>query len=486
MDTDVLVVGAGPTGLTAANELLLAGASPVLADRLPQRSALSRAGGMQSRTVEALDQRGLLEPLLATGDHPVGTSHFAGIPLPTDSAVRPRLPWRSVPQVDLEGFLHDHLAEQGLRVRRDHELVHLAQDEEGVTASFSNGRTVRSRYLIAADGGHSTVRSLLKAEFPGRAGTATTIAADVRLSGTEELGTHHRAEDGTWAAVFPLGTDDRGRPLRRLALGGPGRSVPRDVPITEEEIRTGLRAVFGERVRLLELRHARRITNAARQVAQYRHGRVFLAGDAAHVHLPLGAQGMNTGMQDAFNLGWKLGAAVRGWAPEGLLDSYHTERHLAGALVLRNVQAQSLLMDWEGTGDPEVTAARELFTELAQLPEVRRRLGDMMAGTATSYPMPDAAPHPLLGGPAPDADLGPARLHELLRSGRGLLVDPLNTLAGTLAPWSDRVDRVGRAGRGAAAVEPMLVRPDGYVCWVGTPETLRPSLIRWFGAPASS
>ncbi|MFJ9770768.1 FAD-dependent monooxygenase [Kitasatospora sp. NPDC101157] len=486
MDTDVLVVGAGPTGLTAANELLLAGASTVLADRLPQRSALSRAGGMQSRTVEALDQRGLLEPLLATGDHPVGTSHFAGIPLPADSTARPRLPWRSVPQVDLEGFFEEHLAAQGLRVRRDHELVQLAQDEEGVTASFANGRTVRARYLIAADGGHSTARSLLKAEFPGRAGTATTIAADVRLSGTEELGTHHRAEDGTWAAVFPLGTDDRGRPLRRLALGGPGRSVPRDVPITEEEIRTGLLAVFGERVRLLELRHARRITNAARQVARYRHGRIFLAGDAAHVHLPLGAQGMNTGMQDAFNLGWKLGAAVRGWAPEGLLDSYHTERHLAGALVLRNVQAQSLLMDWEGTGDPEVTATRELFTELAELPEVRRRLGDVMAGMATRYPMPDAAPHPLLGGPAPDVDLGPARLHELLRSGRGVLVDPLGTLAGTLAPWTDRVDRVGCVGRGAAAVEPMLVRPDGYVCWTGTPEALRPSLTRWFGAPASS
>ncbi|MFF9645031.1 FAD-dependent monooxygenase [Kitasatospora aureofaciens] len=491
MDTDVLVVGAGPTGLTAANELLLAGASTVLADRLPQPSALSRAGGMQSRTAEALDQRGLLEPLLTTGHHPVGTSHFAGIPLPADDDSRPRLPWRSVPQVELEGFFEKHLAAQGLHVRRDHELVGLAQDEEGVTASFANGLTVRARYLIAADGGHSTVRSLLKAEFPGRAGTATTIAADVRLSGTEQLGTHHRAEDGTWAAVFPLGTDGRGRPLRRLALGGPGRSVPRDVPITEEEIRTGLRAVFGERVQLLELRHARRITNAARQAAQYRHGRVFLAGDAAHVHLPLGAQGMNSGMQDAFNLGWKLGAAVRGWAPEGLLDSYHTERHLAGALVLRNVQAQSLLMDWTGSGDPEVTAARELFTELAELPEVRRRLGDLMAGTAIRYPMPDAAPHPLLGGPAPDVDLGPTRLHELLRSGRGVLLDPRGDLAGTAAPWSDRVDRfghtghTGRADRGAVAAEPMLVRPDGHVCWVGVSESLRPSLARWFGAPVS-
>ncbi|MFF2082090.1 FAD-dependent monooxygenase [Kitasatospora sp. NPDC058162] len=486
MDTDVLVVGAGPTGLTAANELLLAGASTVLADRLPGRSILSRAGGVQTRTLEALDQRGLLEPLLASGDHPIGGSHFAGIPLPGapdpdpgSAAFRPRQPWRSVPQVVLEAFLEEHLAGQGLRVRRDYELVSLGQDEESVTATFANGEVVRARYLVAADGGHSTVRSLLKAEFPGRAGTLTTIAADVRLSGADGLPTHHHSPDGHWTGIFPLGTDGRGRPLRRLAMGGPGRSLPRDVPITEEEIRDGLRAVFGERVQLLELCHARRITNAARQVARYRHGRVFLAGDAAHVHLPLGAQGMNGGMQDAFNLGWKLGAAVRGRAGEGLLDSYHTERHLTGTTVLRNVQAQGLLMDWVGTRDPDVLATRDLFAELITLPEVQRRLGGLMSGTATRYPMPDTGPHPLLGGPVPDFDLGPTRMYELLRSGRGVLVDPQDALAGAVAPWADRVDRAG-AG---APVEPMLIRPDGHVCWVGTPETLRPSLARWFGAP---
>ncbi|MEU4115275.1 FAD-dependent monooxygenase [Kitasatospora sp. NPDC028055] len=494
MDTDVLVVGAGPTGLTAANELLLAGVSTVVADRLPARSTLSRAGGVQTRTLELLDQRGLLEPLLAGGDHPVGGSHFAGIPLPDapaadpgsaddpgPGAFRPRRPWRSVPQVVLEAFLEEHLAGQGLTVRRDHELVDLAQDEEAVTATFAGGQVVRARHLVAADGGHSTVRSLLKAEFPGRAGTLTTIAADVRLSGADDLPTHHRSPDGHWTGIFPLGTDGRGRPLRRLAMGGPGRSLPRDVPITEEEIREGLRAVFGERVQLLELCHARRITNAARQVARYRHGRVFLAGDAAHVHLPLGAQGMNGGMQDAFNLGWKLGAAVRGWAPEGLLDSYHTERHLTGTTVLRNVQAQGLLMDWAGSRDPDVLATRDLFTELIALPEVRRRLSEVMSGTATRYPMPDTGPHPLLGGPVPDADLGPARLHQLLRSGRGVLLDPQGVLAEAVAPWSDRVDRFD----GGAPVEPMLIRPDGHVCWVGTPETLRPSLTRWFGTPRS-
>ncbi|GAA1976387.1 FAD-dependent monooxygenase [Kitasatospora viridis] len=492
MDTDVLVVGAGPTGMTAANELLLAGVSTVLVDKLPRRSTLSRAGAVQSRTVEALDQRGLLEPLLAGGEHPVGAGNFAGIPLPlepTGPAGHRRLPWRSVPQVAVEGLLERHLAAQGLLVRRDHELVGLAQDADGVTATFANGVAVRARYLVGADGAHSAVRALLKAEFPGRAGTATAVAADVRLSGADGLAPHTRGADGHWAAVFPLGTDDRGRPLRRLAMGGPGRSLPREVPVTEEELRAGLRAVFGERVGLLELCHADRITNAARQVARYRHGRVFLAGDAAHVHLPFGAQGMNTGMQDAFNLGWKLGAAVRGWAPTGLLDSYHAERHLAGAVVLRNVQAQSLLLDWTGTLDPDVTATRELFAVLAELPQVRRYLGDLMAGTATRYPMPTAPrvpgepAHPLLGLPAPDLDLGPARLHELLRTGGGVLVDPDDALGGAAEPWSDRVDRVGGAGRGAA-VEPMLIRPDGYVCWAAASgEGLRSALAYWFGAP---
>ncbi|MGW2254738.1 FAD-dependent monooxygenase [Kitasatospora sp. NPDC001660] len=478
MDTDVLVVGAGPTGMTLANELLLAGVSTVLVDKLPVRSELSKAGGMQSRTLEALDQRGLLEPLLATGDHPVVDGHFAGIPLPTDPALH-RLPWRSVPQVVIEGFFEEHLAARGLHVRRDHELVGIVQDADGVTATFADGATVRSRYLVAADGAHSTVRSLLGVEFPGRPGTSTVIAADVRLSGAEQLMSHTWSDDGHMAALFALGTDPQGRPLRRLALSGPGRPLPREAPVTEEEIREGLRIVFGSRVRLLELRYARRITDAARQVARYRHGRVFLAGDAAHVHLPLGAQGMNTGMQDALNLGWKLGAAVHGWAPQDLLDTYHAERHPVGAAVLHNVQAQSLLMDWAGTRDPDVAAVREIFTALAQLPDVQRHLAEMLSGMAVRYPMPGTEAHPLVGRPAPDLDLGSVRVHELLRSGRGVLLDPADTFAEVAALWPNRVDRVSQC----ADTEPMLIRPDGYVCWAGGAGDIESALGRWFGEP---
>ncbi|GAA0640366.1 FAD-dependent monooxygenase [Kutzneria viridogrisea] len=478
MDTEVLIVGAGPTGMTLANELLVAGVSTVVVDKLSQRSDLSKAGGVQSRTLEALDQRGLLEPLLATGNHPIGTGHFAGIALPPN-LVRHRLPWRFVPQVVIEGFFEKHLAAQGIHIRRDHELVGLVQDGDRVTATFANGVTVRSRYLVAADGAHSMVRSLLRAEFPGRPGTSTMIASDVRLSGVDQLMSHTWNDDGHFAALFPLGTDPQGRELRRLVLGGPDRSLPREVPVTEDEIRDGLRTVFGARVRLLELRYARRITNAARQVTRYRHGRVFLAGDAAHVHLPLGAQGMNTGMQDALNLGWKLGAAVHGWAPENLLDTYHTERHPVGAAVLRNVQAQSLLMDWEGTRNPDVAATREIFTAMTQLPEVQHHLADMLSGMAIRYPMPGAEAHPLVGRPSPDLDLGAVRVHELLRSGRSVLLDPADTFAKVADLWSDRVDRAGQG----ADTEPMLIRPDGYVCWAGSADDLEPALGRWLGEP---
>ncbi|MGF1426818.1 FAD-dependent monooxygenase [Kitasatospora sp. LaBMicrA B282] len=484
METEVLVVGAGPTGLLLAAELQLGGADVTVIDRLPEPSRLSRAAAVQSRTLEFLDQRGLLEPLLATGDYPVSRGHFAGLPLDPDR-LPPHLPSRSLPQAALEAFLTDRLTAQGVPVLHGHELVALSPDADAVTSTVRHAdgeQAFRSAYLVAADGAHSTVRSLLGLAFPGRPGTVTAIAADVRLADPHPPRTHTRTADGTWAAQFALDGD-----LRRLALGGPKHALPRDVPVTEEEVRAGLAAVYGPEVELLELGYAYRITNAARLVEQYRHGRVLLAGDAAHIHLPIGAQGMNTGLQDAANLGWKLAATLRGRAPAGLLDTYHAERHPVAAQLLRTVQAQGVLWDWQGSDDPDLAALRQLFATLMQLPDTMRYLAGLMTGLDLSYPMPDAPDHPLLGRAAPDLPLttpaGPRRLRELLRTGRGLLVDPTGTLAGPAAPWTDRVDR---ATTPDPAIPALLVRPDGYVCWAaapgaGEPETLVAALERWFG-----
>lgn len=494
MDTDVLVVGAGPTGLMLTHELRVGGVSAVLVDRLPERSELSRAGGVHPRTMEVLDQRGLLEPLLATGDYPVSSGHFAGRPLDIED-LDSRLPGRFIPQTVIEDFLTDRLADHGIGIRRAHELVGLAADADGVTATLRHGTTtgtVRSAFLVAADGAHSTVRALLGIAFPGRPGTDTALVADVRLHDTRPsrpepgpggLGQSHTvAADGTWAMQFPLGGD-----LRRLALGGPAHALPRETPVTGEEIRAGLDTVYGPGVELVEQRYAYRITNAARQVADYRHGRVFLAGDAAHIHLPIGGQGMNTGLQDAVNLGWKLAATVHGWAPQDLLDTYQSERHPVAARVLRIVQAQGLLMDWAGTGAADLAATGELFDTLLQLPDTRRYLAARMAGLDIHYPMPGQPGHPLLGRRAPDLRLttpdGPVRLHALLRTGRGLLLDPSGgtDLALVCRRWKDRVDLVPTD----TATDALLIRPDGHVCWAAPgphpSEHLERALRRWFG-----
>jgi 2-polyprenyl-6-methoxyphenol hydroxylase-like FAD-dependent oxidoreductase len=457
-----------------ACELRLAGVATMPIDRMAERGEVSRAGGVHARTLEILDQRGLLEPLLATGGSPQAMGpHFAGLPLRAGAEYEGRY----IQQTVVEEFLEKQLAETGTPVLRPYELVGLEAGGSGVTATLADGRTIRAAYLVAADGAHSTVRSVLGAAFPGRPGTSTSIVADVRLDGAPPRetwgsgGNWARGADGSTAALFPgIGG------LTRLGLFGPGNPADRSVPVTEAEIRAGLLAAFGPEVRLEEVRYAFRITDVARQVERYRHGRVFFAGDAAHVHLPLGGQGMNTGMQDAVNLGWKLAAAVNGWGSEELLDSYHDERHPVGARLLRNVQTQSLVVDMTGSGNPDLVALRELFAELAQAPEVGRHLAGMVAGTDVRYPMPGAGEHPLLGRRAPDLDLGDGtRLRERLRSGKGLLVGP--DLA---ARWADRVDRVPAPGDDA-----LLVRPDGHVCWAATgpgdPAVLEGVLTRWFG-----
>jgi FAD binding domain len=276
--------------------------------------------------------------------------------------------------------------------------------------------------------------------------------------------------------------------VRRLVVGGPGRMAPRDAEVTMDELRAALHAVYGEEIVLVRIRRAARIDDSARQITTYRTGRVFFAGDSAHIHLPLAGQGLNTGLGDAFNLGWKLAAAVRGWAPGGLLDTYHAERHPVGARVLANTRTQGLLMDWAGTANPDLAVARGLLGELLEVPEAMRWLSGMMTGLDIRYDLGDESTDPFVGARMPDFDVtvdGERRSgHSLLHTGRGLLLD----LSGTEKPsgprgWTDRVDHVRVTPPEDLPVMAMLIRPDGYVCWTSRSGSLETALRSWFGAP---
>ena len=475
MNVEVIVIGAGPTGLMTATELETAGVDVVVVDRAAAGSKMPRAGAVQPRTNEVLDMRGLLEPMRAVKPnwtHDEG--HFAG--LRTDYTVlRPSGPLLHLAQNDLEDYLERRLAERGAPVLRSHELTGIEQDERGVTATITgpDGRIQRitGQYLVAADGGHSTVRKLLGVGFPGREGTETGVVADVRVRNTtarplleprERLGKPTVAPDGSWAMIFELA--DGWRRVFSCVVGAPGR----DVPVTEAEVLGGLRTVFGPEVELVESRHLGRIDNAARQVANYRAGRVFFAGDAAHVHLPFGGQGLNLGVQDAVNLSWKLIAAVRGYAPAGLLDSYQTERHPVAAAVLDNARVQGRLGNFGAVNDVDGPQLRAMFTQLLQLPEVNRFIVGLLSGVDIRYPLPGVA-HPLVGKRFFGIRLTPER---------GALLDPTGAFAKTARNWADRVEH--RSGTRA-----VLVRPDGYVCWAsdepGEDTGLAEALDRWFG-----
>ncbi|HJP79730.1 MAG TPA: FAD-dependent monooxygenase [Pseudonocardiaceae bacterium] len=475
MNIDVIVIGAGPTGLMVATELETAGVSAVVVDRLAVGSKMPRAAGMQPRTNEMLDMRGLLAPMRAvkfSQEH--GRGHFAGLSIDY-MVLRPSGPLLHLEQNDIEAFLEQRLRERGLSVLRGHELTGIEQDEHGVTATVTtpDGETLRitGKYLVAADGAHSTARRLLGLGFPGREGTETALVADVKVRNATArqlvdpsalLGVPAVAEDGSWAMVFGLAGG--WRRLVSSVAGAPGRAVP----VTEAEVADTLHRVFGPEVELLESRFLSRISDAARQVPRYRAGRVLLAGDAAHIHLPFGGQGLNLGVQDALNLSWKLIAAVRGHAPEGLLDTYHAERYPIAAQVLDNARVQGLLANFGAVNNVDQPPLRDLFRTLIQLPEVNRFITGILSGVDIQYPMPTSS-HPLAGKRFFDIELSPER---------GALLDPTDAFAGIAGSWADRVEH----RRGDRAV---LLRPDGYVAWAsdepGDTTGLADALAHWFG-----
>ncbi|WP_030269931.1 FAD-dependent monooxygenase [Streptomyces sp. NRRL B-24484] len=470
IDTEVAVVGAGPAGLMLACELALAGIDTVVLERLPRRVEQAKGGAIQPRTAELLEMRGLLEPIrrrTAPGE-PVG-GHFAALPVPLDCT-----PWHTrhpcpitLPQWEIEQVLEARATALGARILRGAAVSAVDQDEDGVVVA-ADGLQVRARHLVACDGGHSTVRGLLGLPFPGRPGTQRAVLADIRLSAVSppvpqrlgHISTLTRRAGDHWAVLAPLG-DGR----YRFTFGRTGQEAPaRETPVTREEIAEALRALYGEGTVLGAVDNSSRFGDATRQLDQYRTGRVLFAGDAAHVHPPLGAQGLNLGIQDAVNLGWKLAATVRGRAPHGLLDSYHAERHPVGAQVLHHTSAQRVLADPDPGED--VAALRDIVVDLLRLPDANRHIAGLMSGLALRYPLNGA--HPLTGGRVPDTELtggaGTVRLSSLFAAGHAVLLD----LAGAVPeglPLPPRVDLVRATcteGPGAAA---LLIRPDGYVCW---------------------
>ncbi|MBB6171715.1 2-polyprenyl-6-methoxyphenol hydroxylase-like FAD-dependent oxidoreductase [Nocardiopsis mwathae] len=504
-ETDVIVVGAGPTGLMLANELAAAGVGVTIADHRASRSPQSKAGNLHPRSCEILDQRRLLAPIAEHATARLPTGHFAGLPVPLDFSV---LPTRHryqllVEQARVEEELEASLGRSGVAVDREHRLTALEQDSARVTATLdtpSGPRRVRCTYLVGCDGARSTVRELLGVAFPGLPGRTGMVAADVTLSriprGADErrrhIGARFRFGSRSAAMLHPLSGG-----TYRLLFPAPRQDVAKDAPVEPAEVREVLADVYGDEAELDRLLIASRFTDASRQAERYRVGRAFLAGDAAHIHLPTGGQGMNLGLQDAFALGWRLAAAVRGHASDHLLGSYETERHPVAARVLDNTRAQGEL--GRVTTAP-MQAMRELFVELVRLPEANRHLAGMVSGIDIRYPAPDdrSAAHPLTGRRAPDLDLdtaeGPARLTRLLRPGRGLLVEftvDEPHYGDAAQRWSDRVDHLVAAPVDPVDATALLIRPDGHIAWAvdsneNRGDTPDASLRQWFGTPESN
>ncbi|GAA1556694.1 FAD-dependent monooxygenase [Kribbella hippodromi] len=486
--TQVVIAGAGPTGLMLTAELRLAGIDVVLLDALPARSGESRAGGVHARTMELFDQRGLLDRMLERG-RPIQAGHFAGIKL--DCADFPtRFPYTlAIVQAEIERELDAYAATLGVAVRWGSPVCGIRPDADGIEVEIGDGNRIRCEYLVGCDGGRSTVRKLTGIAFDGTESTMQGMIADVELAEPPAGPVFSvRRGPGDYSALnFQPG-------WYRLLVQRHDRVIDRTAEPTFEDFRESFREVAGTDYGMHSPRWVSQYGDAARQADRYRAGRVLLAGDAAHIHYPAGGQGLNTGVQDAVNLGWKLAAVLRGEAPDLLLDTYESERHPVAARVLQNTRAQTALARPGAHSD----ALRETFTGLVEIDEVRRRLGLMITGLDITYDLP--GDHPLLGRRVPDAELSTTRVHQLLRSGRPILLSLNGSEAPAIADsWADRLDCVAAdtvaqewtvPGAGDVRVPAtVLIRPDGHVAWAtdGQTETgLEEALTTWFGPAAVS
>ncbi len=489
----VVIAGGGPTGLMLAGELALAKVDVAIVERrISQELPGSRAGGLHSRTIEVLDQRGIADRFLAQGKV-MQVAGFAMNPLDISDFPTRHNYGLALSQEPIERILAAWVDELSVPIYRGREVTGFAQDDTGVDVALCDGRSLRAQYLVGCDGGRSSIRKQAGIDFAGWDPSVSYLIAEAEMTGEPALGIR-RGDRG----INGIGKHEDGKRLRIVLIEQHVRQG--DEP-TMDDLREALIAVYGTDYGVHNVTWLSRFTDAARQAASYRERRVLLAGDAAHVHSPAGGQGLNIGVQDAVNLGWKLAQVVHGTSPESLLDTYQAERHPIGARVLRTTMAQTAL----GRGDERTTALRETMSELLKMDEPRKRYAAMMSGLDIHH---DLGPgHPLLGRRMPDLELssrppgpeagiasGPRRVFTLLHDARPVLLNLGEPGALDIAAWADRVDRVDARYAGAwelpvlgtvAAPTAVLIRPDGHVAWVGegTDQGLRDALTTWFGPP---
>jgi 2-polyprenyl-6-methoxyphenol hydroxylase-like FAD-dependent oxidoreductase len=491
----VVIAGGGPAGMMLAAELAVAKVDVAVVERRPDHVLVgSRAGGFHSRTIEMLDQRGVADRFIAEGQ--VAQASMIGTTVLDMSDFPTRHPYSlGIWQSKIERIMAAWIAELPAQIYYGCEVTGFAQDDTGVDVELSDGRSLRAQYLVGCDGGRSVIRKAAGIEFPGWDASKSNLIAEAEVTEEPELGIRRDA----------VGIHGIGRLEYEIHDGevvykneGPVRVMvtERQIGATSEptlrELSEALVAVYGTDFGIHDPSSIARFTDMTRQAATYRAGRVLLAGDSAHVHYPAGGQGLSLGVQDAVNLGWKLAQVVNGISPDSLLDTYQDERHPVTAYALQHTMAQTALQ----RQDERSKAVAELVSELAEMDEPRKRLAGIVSGLDIHYELGKG--HPLLGRRMPDLDLmtadGPLRVFELLHDARPVLLNLGEPDSFDITPWTDRVQLIDAEYAGpwelpvlgpVTAPAALLIRPDGYVAWVGdgTDAGLRDALTIWFGPP---